>query len=128
MSDLQRDPGVVAIERGLDLVLPEPNEVFLDIDNDEDLKWYEATITEVDPPGFVPRNGEVLRLTETRRTRSQNGGWHITLEAEDCHLQPLERVCIQACLGSDRHREYLSFLRIFGHMQRPATTFFEVPK
>jgi len=58
-------------------------------------------------------------------TTSRNGGEHVYFEVEGEDLTPIERVLLQACLGSDPVREVLSFLRIKRNHPTP-TTFFEL--
>lgn len=91
---------VLAEQEGLDLILPDDNQIFIDIDNDEDFKvyseYYHILIQ--------------FYCVEEKITESKNGlpGRHIILTL-DKNVTPLERICLQACLGSDRKRELLGF-------------------
>lgn len=115
MSDLARDPHVEAREKGLVAVLPEEDQLFLDIDHTDDLKVMRDVIKVLRHNGFV--------IWEERRTTSKSGNVHVYLRCERA-LGTLERVLLQACLGSDRKREVLSYLRERAGNFAP-TVFFE---
>jgi hypothetical protein len=91
---------VWANANGLEVVLPESNEVFLDMDDDESYKVFN-------------RNREIierfLKITHVKETTSRNGNKHIYVGFER-DLSMLERLVIQAVLGSDR--------RCVGHQMR----------
>ncbi len=115
MSDLARDPHEEAKERGLVAVLPGDDELFLDIDDRADFRVMKDIIGVLEHNGFM--------LAEVKRTRSKSGNWHVYLRAP-MPLDPVLRIALQACLGSDRKREVLSVLRHL-HGNYSPTVFFE---
>lgn len=120
MSDLSEDPIIVAAAKGLVVVLPGPRELQLDIDDGES----EETMTSM--LAALANNGDYF--TVDKRTKSAGGNTHVylTIPAGWEDLTPTLRVALQACLGSDRHRELLSLLRIVRNVPRPASCLFEV--
>ena len=118
MSELSEHPEVVAKAKGLVLVLPEPNQIFLDIDSKGD-EQHLAEMLEC-----LIDNGE--EFDYEKRTVSPGGNLHVYLRTKWA-LDPLLRVALQACLGSDRKRELLSLLRIVRKYDIPASCFFETP-
>lgn len=122
VSDLVADPQQEADERGLVLVLPDPFELFLDIDDQDSLRNYQAMLLVL----AENQSGPPL-VTEAKRTTSPGGNTHVYLRFAR-PLSDLERVAFQACLGSDRKRELLSLLRIEFCLARPPTVFFETPQ
>lgn len=118
MSSLDETPEVEAQKYGLVVVYPKDDELFLDIDNNEDGEWV-FEILEI-----LKSNGEDFQITKT--TTSKSGNMHIYIRANR-GLDPLERIALQACLGSDRKRELLSLLRLW-RANRAPTVFFEKPE
>ena len=100
------------------MVYPEDRDLFIDIDDDASLNTYLEMGRVLHENGFY--------FTETKRTRSAGGNTHIYAKFTK-QLTDLERVLLQACLGSDRKRELLSFLRIVLRLDRAPTVFFETP-
>ena len=117
MSDLAYDPHKVAKEKGLVVVEPADDELFVDVDSEEDLKVVDS-ISKLLSDNYFP-------VTLVRSTPSSTPGhYHVVLKA-DQPLDPLMRIALQACLGSDRKREALSILRLIHKVSRPVTCFFE---
>lgn len=111
------DPYERAEALGLRVVTPTADELQLDIDTGEQLAIYE-------------RNIDVLRkwlqVHEISRTPSQEEGHlHITLQVADRPLTAIERIALQAALGSDPKRELLSIMRAWYNEGVPPTLFFE---
>lgn len=125
MSDLAADPILIAKEQGLVVVEPEDNQLLIDIDNGADEAIYREMLE------VLENNG--IDYAEEKRTVSRGGNTHIygriLIEGfkDDAAIEvdPLLRVALQACLGSDRKRELLSLLRIVLKLQRTPTLFFE---
>lgn len=117
MSDLGDDPYVVAQALGVVVILPQEDELLIDIDNEADLSHFYKMQTMLFELAYPI---EITKLLRGKRN-------------DHCHLyvrfpRPVkaeERIALQACLGSDRHRELLSFLRIEFDLKRPPTVFFE---
>lgn len=129
MSELNEDPVKVANGLGLSVVLPEDDELFIDLDNEADRAVMNEGITILDKLG--------IHLKITKETVSPGGNRHVYIKAsawpksfgvnsEKVFLTPTDRVLLQACLGSDRKRELLSWLRIvLPDINRPPSLFFE---
>jgi hypothetical protein len=121
MSDLNDDPYETAKAQGVDIVLPGPRELFLDIDDDESMAHYEAMLA-------FCTNDPLFPMREIKRTVSPGANWHVYVEVFSKEpLDPMTRIALQAALGSDRKRELLSALRIHFGLDRPPTVFFERP-
>ena len=121
MSNLCDDPEAVAAARGLRVVLPSADELFIDIDDAASEEHYNdmlRVLTENSPDSDSPL------LCETKRTTSAHGNAHIYARLGR-ELTDVERIAWQACLGSDRKRELLSLLRVLFCPARKPTVFFE---
>jgi hypothetical protein len=125
---IQHDPGPAytstsraevfekARSMGLTVVAPGPNQLQLDIDNKESREVFDRHYD------ILQKHFGIIGVTATS---SKSGGerQHITVTlARD--VTPLERVGLQAMMGSDRKRELLSFARILYGDEDP-TVFFE---
>ena len=97
-------------------VLPEPNELFVDLDDEGSLVHMHEMLSVLRSNGY---GCQVVAITESK---SGKGHRHARLKVDHL-LEPIDRIALQACLGSDRKRELLSFLRIGSSV--PTTTFFE---
>lgn len=125
MSDLNDDPQETADRLGLEMVLPGPRELFVDLDSIGDLTHYEAMLAlcaEIAGKDISP----------AKRTVSPGGNTHAYLVSgflatfgDGSKEQAILRIALQACLGSDRKRELLSLLRILFCLDCPPTVFFE---
>jgi hypothetical protein len=121
------DPELKAKALGLDIYEPKPNEVLLDFDEptDDDEIHYRTTLEMINDAlssPFVPY------LVEAKRTVSKSGkGAHVYLTCSR-ELSNLERVLLQAVLGSDLKREALGFMRITLGSNRPPGVMFEVKR
>jgi len=101
MSEVREDAVEKAERLGLALVIPKPDEVFVDIDSPEDL-------------GDFAKRFKILKKlypdVEQRVSPSQTAGhYHIIVTISE--LAPIgdhERIAIQAALGSDPFRELLA--------------------
>lgn len=91
----------IAAERGLIVIIPEDNELQLDLD----VPSYEHNHAIIK---CLKDNG--VNLVSWFRTISVNGKRHTYLRL-DRDFSRQERIALQACLGSDPVREVLSLLR-----------------
>lgn len=107
-----------AERRGLVIVTPEDDEVFVDIDNERDLEWFERAVDKI--------AGATSILWEVRPSPSgRPGRFHaIVVFLYDVELDAYARIAFQAALGSDRMRETLGLVRALGDETVP-TLFFE---
>ena len=107
-----------ALDNNLDVILPEPNQLFIDIDTEKDYEEYRFNmeLIEIHLPYLIDD-------VEERPSKSGLPGRHVTLTLER-DVTDLERIGLQAILGSDRKREMLSWLSAGQGHQHP-TLFFE---
>ena len=116
-SDLSEDPYKVAEQLGMEVHLPAPNELFIDIDSDEG----HALFTRM--RSVLEING--IHFTEVKIEASRTEG-HMHIRATlPFDVTDEVRILLQAVLGSDPKRELLSWLRIHSDMDRAPTVFFE---
>ena len=107
--------------QGLVVATPGPQELFIDIDSDEEFAAFQINLELF--MRYFP--AEV-----TRETPSRNGlpGRHIVVQVKTpgTNLTALERILLQSLLGSDPKREILSYVRVSNGDPTP-TLFFEKP-
>lgn len=119
-SPLNLDPQVGADERGQQVVLPGPRDVFLDIDSDEAFQYMHDRLTDMGKLGGAP--GQLV-LVSAEPSKSGLPKRHVILRAPH-DLSDEERIALQAVLGSDLIREFLSLMRKWSGGEI-ATTFYE---
>jgi len=105
-----------AAENGLRIVEPKPNELFLDIDTDEQYARFEEAYA------HMKRVLKIKTFT-LGRSRRKITGKHITVTL-GFEVNATERIALQAILGSDPRRETYSFWRVQNNDPIP-TLFFE---
>jgi|GEM_PF-1851326 len=105
---------------GLVVVVPEADELQLDIDNETDYLVYLSNTERFD------QHIESIQYAKERPSRSGNGK-HITIKLANVLLEPDKRILYQLFLGSDRVRELLSYVRFLGNDPVP-TLFVEKPE
>jgi hypothetical protein len=87
---------------GFDVVWPELDQVLLDLDDQNAMEHYER---------ILPMAKDIFGAVERRRWRSKSGqGWHVVVEV-DHELTAIQRVALQAAMGSDRKRELMATAR-----------------
>lgn len=117
-SSLAEDPEVEAVKRRVKVIHPKAKELFLDIDDANSMAVFEAM-------SAVLRDNH-HRVKLVKQTVSSGGNTHIYATIPSFKkLDPVMRIALQACLGSDRKRELLSLLRIVTKAKRAPTVFFE---
>lgn len=107
-----------AEKRGFTIVRPGADELLLDLDRPIDVAFMVDTLAILKDNGFP--------FEETKRIVSKSGHLHVYLKAPRA-VTPLERLALQAMLGSDRKRELLGFLRIENEVPDPTVFFEKVP-
>ena len=107
-----------AKQLGLDIVLPYPNQLQLDIDSEADYETFTKNLAK-----FRLHVGSVTIYEDLPSKSGEPGKRHITLRFER-DLNPLDRILYQLFLGSDRTRELLSYIRYINNDPNP-TLFFE---
>ena len=106
-----------AKENDLIVLFPKDNQLFLDIDNNEDRNVFNRNRELVD---------EVYGIVDVQERSSRSKG-HVHLIVNlRVSVTPLGRIALQAILGSDRRREAHSLRRLEDGEARP-TLFFEKP-
>lgn len=104
-----------ATDAGLEIVKPGATDIQIDLD------------TPIVPDTFMHRVmmaedlGLVKKFSE-KATPSKGGNWHVTLQATR-PLTPLDRLMLQALLGSDWKREMLSYQRYLNGDMEPSVLF-----
>jgi hypothetical protein len=116
LYDVDRDPAQVAEERGLKVIFPKDNELFIDIDSKEGMVIFEKNFLLLHK--FIP--------SSYTKIPSQSGGdhCHIIVDMSEGIKDESVRALLQACLGSDPTRELLAYARIFYSMEIPPTCLF----
>ncbi len=118
MSDWTRDAEEVAAKRGLVIDRPKSNELFIDIDDAASLRVFHATV------GIL---GALVTAFDRKPSPSgREGRFHIRVTLSRPVTGDIERIALQALLGSDRLHEVLSW-RAVQAGQRDVTLFFEKP-
>ncbi len=110
----------------LDLVIEAADDVTLQLDIDsgeaaERCKKGLVLLKSLD--AALPEDAKILDLGKTPVTRtSKNGNVHVTIKLRR-PLDPVERIALQACLGSDPDRELLSLFGAWNGKQQPIVLF-----
>lgn len=123
MSELDDDPIQIAQEAGWRVDLPDQDQLFIDIDSEEDMEVYRQIKAKAGD------NGVHFHDEQITPSMSGSGHYHIRVRVGGAitwtKLTPMDKIALQAALGSDRTRELLSALRILTNTSRPPTVFFE---
>lgn len=107
----------IAVKNGWKVILPEANQLLIDIDNEADYQvWSRAR-------HLIEKTLKIKKVVETPSKSEKPGKWHITVDL-GVTLTAAERITLQAMLGSDRMREILSFFRLQNTDSEP-TLFYE---
>lgn len=117
MSNLSNDPEDDAAALGLQVVLPEPEQLLIDIDSEQD---YEHVINAL---AVFIENGENYLIEKVVPSKTPGHG-HVYVRCPR-PISAIERIALQAIFGSDKKREALSYLRYERGYLRPPTCFFE---
>lgn len=115
-SSWNDDPYATAKKFGLSVVLPNDNELMIDCDS--------RHTNHVDALMKIMESTGVVKIIQRRVTTSRTGNKHVYLTL-DRVVTPLERIALQAALGSDAEREMYSLMHLFKGDPNP-TLFFEV--
>ena len=112
-----------AAAKGLACILPKPSELFIDIDDNASADRFEKAFD-------ILKGNNRYELRVVRSTPSQSGDpyrFHIVVDLGRPVINEVERIALQAILGSDPAREALSWM----HLQQGTTNvsrFFEKPQ
>jgi hypothetical protein len=105
-----------AYAKGLDVVVPKPNELFVDIDSKDDLAVFVTHIGVM--AAAIPATWTIKPSPSGKEHR-----YHATVVLSR-DVTVAERIALQAALGSDRLHECLSIISALGGNDTP-TLFFE---
>jgi hypothetical protein len=108
-----RDVKAVADTRGCTVVRPEPNELLLDLDTDAQFQQF---------LNMRPLLEERYKVCSVRGWLSSHGRRHIVVTLNK-DLGSSERILLQAVLGSDPKREFLSYMRVKDAAPDPTVLF-----
>ena len=107
------------------IVVPAPNEVFLDIDNEDDERHARRILAdEAWQIAFRSVGREIQNIEWEASSSGKPNHWHVALVFNDA-LEPAARIAIQASLGSDRKHELLSIIALLGGNPIPTVLFKE---
>ncbi len=102
-----------ARENNLKVIKGNPHTILLDLDDDASELHYRKTL---------PKVQEHLEIFQDGEWRSEHGGLHVRLRTAR-KLSVRSRLLIQACLGSDRLKEFLSLTRVWKNQPDPVMLF-----
>ena len=122
MKEIQYDPeGMPNSQRainqaqmeGLEVVLPEDNQLQIDLDNEHSYRLLQNQLGIVQK--FLGDYGYEEHLSKSGEPTKR----HVTLTFEDLKFTTLERLALQAMLGSDRIRELLGYVQLKNNDPNP---------
>lgn len=119
-------PEAKAEKLGRRVVLPEPDQLFVDIDNESALERYEYArrILIEHALVFIDEAGQIVE-TMAPSPSGKEHRYHVTLKMTRA-LTHVERIAFQAAIGSDPMRELLSLVQLEKGEPHPVV-FFELP-
>lgn len=103
---------------GLEMVLPDTNEVQIDLDSPGDIKVMRDGLK------ILKNKNEGYQFNKLTTSKSNNKHVYIKF---DRTFKPMERIVVQACLGSDRKRELLGMMRVLNGTSDKPSLMFEDP-
>ncbi len=119
MTDTYADSMQAAADaKGLVVVYPEPNELFIDIDSAEDFAVFAKNV--------LVLGDLVSQFVSAPSPLGKPERLHITVTLSRPVASSIERIAMQAALGSDRLHETLSLRIALAGGEHP-TVFFEKP-
>lgn len=108
-----------ARQRGMTCLIPEPNQLFIDIDSEEDFKVFELGM-EI----FLDRLNYVAKEVPVFINPSSSGLPHRHIVVDlPFEIDDAKRLLLQTVLGSDRKRELVGFLELYNGIEHPVTFF-----
>lgn len=112
-----------ALAKGRVVVYPSERELFVDIDSEDDLVRFRAHFT------LLSEQPDLLAgFSVVDSPSGLPGHKHVTVRMRRPVASPLERLALQAMLGSDLKRELLSYRNLLsGADAKAVTVFFKKP-
>lgn len=111
--DLTLNAERAAEDANCTVLYPEPNEIQLDIDTDEQYEVFLKRFNEV--------NGRFFEMTNTI-LKSKSGNRHVIITLPT-FVSEWQRIALQFMFGSDPIRETLNIYRIFAGEKKPTRLF-----
>lgn len=99
------------LSEGLEIIYPNEHELFIDIDSEEDYQRFKDSFEKLS----WNINAKIKRDTPSKSGLPNR---HIVVEMP-YYLNPLERIALQAILGSDPKRELLSYISLKDDAETP---------
>lgn len=118
LTDAHEDLKKRGMEREWYVRVPEPNEVFLDLDTPEQQVSFEAIWPSVEKM-FA---GSTRAFTDSRTPGCKHAIVTLTV-----HLSDAERIALQAICGSSPLRELLCLVRVLGGIENPSVLYERKP-
>lgn len=121
MSEMNKSSQVAldrALDEGLRVKVPEAYELLVDIDSEEDFVSFQERYQMLSGLGLVSG------YDKTPSKSGNPGRYHIVVKTMSVRLTPVDRIALQAILGSDYKREANSYRRYVDGDPIP-TLFFE---
>jgi len=107
-----------AADNNFEIVVPDDYELQIDLDSEEEYQYFLKQLKIV--KRYMPIEGEP-KIKPSRHGLPKR---HATVRLTE-KVSQIERICLQACLGSDRVRELLCYFRVKVCNEAIATLFFE---
>lgn len=119
------DPYQIARRNVWNCIVPQPNQLFIDIDTEDQLKEFNRRLgffTGILDGAMMPSSPEPYTIEELP---SPSGGqhMHIVMTFHFRTFTDIERIAYQAALGDDPTRVWLSVARVDGKFDPPVTFF-----
>lgn len=117
MSDYNRnykESVVYARSKGLGVVVAAPEELFCDLDTEDDLNRFMVTATRLEKAGV---------LSAWKFITSKGGRWHGIATLHSNTYTTYQKIALQAIMGSDRRRELSAFLAELHGEENPIRRF-----
>jgi len=110
-----------ARKNGLRVVEPKRNELQIDIDGSAELAIFRQQWSILEKAGITKT--WAFSISPSKRP----GKFHVTVTIQGCDITNINRVCLQAILGSDIRREAFNLCRVLNGNKYPIV-FFERAK
>ena len=105
-----------AKKEGFEIVYPTPFQLQIDIDDEHSYNVYKAMFP------LIEKYYGVEEVSDEPSRGNKKNKRHVTITLKE-RISRLERIALQACLGSDRVREFLGILQERNHDPHPTLLF-----
>lgn len=114
-TSVDRSAEQVAAQLGMRMVVPRADQLFIDIDSEDNLENFKEVYQRMQRDG-LPVVGFHITPSKTA------GHYHVVVDLADT-LPVVTRILLQTFLYSDRTREYLSYIRVLAESSTPIAFF-----